>query len=303
MRDNTIDDVDVRVGRRRRHLMAFLAKPRGLSLASPCMFVQQLRDVCRIPQPVADEDRCASVRPDWRGPCVPNNHVKGMERGCAVCVRRLCARPRSAGTRALELGEDDAVALARSGHALAHCRRAIVTTSTLAHAEDNFAEMVSRYRREHGLLAVKIDPQLTAIAERQAKAMAAAGVLDHSVAGSFASRISAANTDSAAENIAVGAKTWSETFRRWQTSPGHNANLLRARADSIGFAVARNENTRFKTYWAMVIAEKSPGKKRQKQQNMQSTASEEGIPEQRANTGALPNPVNSLKNFVCKDVC
>ena len=95
-------------------------------------------------------------------------------------------------------------------------------TCTLAHAQ-NMAELISRYRREHGLSAVKTDPQLTAIAERQAKAMAASGVMDHSVAGSFSSRISGVGAERAAENIAAGTKTWAETFRIWQTSPGHNA--------------------------------------------------------------------------------
>src|SRR5262245_46647930 len=61
----------------------------------------------------------------------------------------------------------------------------VVITATLAHAED-MAEMISQYRHAHGLSAVKTDPQLTAIAERQAKAMAASGVLDHNVRGSFA---------------------------------------------------------------------------------------------------------------------
>ena len=60
--------------------------------------------------------------------------------------------------------------------------------ATLAHAEDDMAAMISQYRREHGLSAVKTDPQLTAIAERQAQAMAATGIMDHSVAGSFSSR-------------------------------------------------------------------------------------------------------------------
>ncbi len=46
----------------------------------------------------------------------------------------------------------------------------VTITSTLAHAED-MADMISRYRREHGLSTVKTDPQLTAIAERQAKAI------------------------------------------------------------------------------------------------------------------------------------
>ena len=119
----------------------------------------------------------------------------------------------------------------------------LVAMATLAHADD-MAAMISQYRREHGLSAVKTDPQLTEIAERQAKAMAAAGIMDHNVAGSFASRISGAHTGRAAENIAAGTKTWAETFRAWQTSPGHNANLLQTQADSVGVAVARNDQTR-----------------------------------------------------------
>src|SRR5438093_13433841 len=89
--------------------------------------------------------------------------------------------------------------------------------STLAHAED-MAEMISRYRREHGLSTVKTDPQLTAVAERQAKAMAASGIMDHSVAGSFGSRISSVNANRAADNIAAGTKTWEDTVSMWHNS-------------------------------------------------------------------------------------
>jgi uncharacterized protein YkwD len=71
----------------------------------------------------------------------------------------------------------------------------IVVTATLAHAED-MAEMISQYPHEDGLSAVKADLQLTAIAERQAKAMAASGIMDHNVAGSFASRVSGAHLGS-----------------------------------------------------------------------------------------------------------
>ena len=132
----------------------------------------------------------------------------------------------------------------------------VAITATLAHAED-MAET-----HAHGLSAVKTDPQLTAIAERQAKAMAASGIMDHNVAGSFAARISGARTDMAAENIAAGTRTWAETFHMWQTSPGHNANLLQSKADIVGVAVAHNEQTRYNTYWAMVIAAK-PSKKKE----------------------------------------
>jgi len=172
----------------------------------------------------------------------------------------------------------------------------LAITATLAHAED-MAEMISRYRREHGLSAVKTDPYLTAIAERQAKAMAESGIIDHSVAGSFSSRISGAHTGGAAENIAAGTKTWAETFRSWQKSPGHNANLLQARADSVGVAVARNDQTRYKTYWAMVIADKSPKKKDRK------VAAQEKNVERHESSVNSENPLTTVKNFVCKYLC
>ena len=171
----------------------------------------------------------------------------------------------------------------------------IVFASTLAHAED-VVEMISRYRREHGLSTVKTDPQLTAIAERQAKAMAASGIMDHDVAGSFGSRMSGVRTGMAAENIAAGSKTWAETFRMWQDSPGHNANLLQSKADSVGVAVARNDQTRYKTFWAMVIAEKSPKGKDRKVADGASIQRSQG-------SQTFEDPISAVKNFVCKYLC
>jgi hypothetical protein len=101
----------------------------------------------------------------------------------------------------------------------------------------------------------------------------------------------------AAENIAAGTKTWAETFRMWQASPGHNANLLQSKADSVGVAVARNDQTRYKTFWAMVIAEKSPKGKDRK------VAAEGGILERRESLGTSENPISTVKNFVCKYLC
>jgi Cysteine-rich secretory protein family len=187
----------------------------------------------------------------------------------------------------------------------------MAVTATLAHADD-LAEVVSQYRREHGLSAVKTDPQLTAIAERQAQAMAASGIMDHSVAGSFSSRISGLHLGIAAENIATGSKTWPETFRMWQNSPGHDANLLLARADSVGVAMARNEQTRYKTFWALVIAEKSPKKKEPKvatqekagqEKAGQEKAGREKVVERRESSASAENPLSMVKNFVCKYLC
>jgi uncharacterized protein YkwD len=172
----------------------------------------------------------------------------------------------------------------------------IALASTLARADD-MAEMISRYRREHGLSAVKIDPQLTAIAERQAKAMAASGIMDHDVAGPFASRMSGVRAGMASENIAAGSKSWAETLRMWQASPGHNANLLQSKADSVGVAVARNEQTRYKTFWAMVIAEKSPKAK------VRKTASQQAVSERGNNSDGAENLIGTVKSFVCKYLC
>jgi uncharacterized protein YkwD len=171
----------------------------------------------------------------------------------------------------------------------------VAITATLAHAED-MAGMISQYRHAHGLSIVKTDPQLTAIAERQAKAMAASGIMDHSVAGSFASRMSGVRTGVAAENIAAGTKTWAQTFELWQTSPGHNANLLQSKADIVGVAVAYNEQTRYKTYWAMVIAEK-PSKIEPKVAAQRETA------KRGDSAGSSANPISTIKNFVCKYLC
>src|SRR5258708_8525739 len=84
--------------------------------------------------------------------------------------------------------------------------------------------MISQYRREHGLPTVKTDARLTAVAVRQAQAMASSGIMDHDVAGSFASRIAGTNTASAAENIAAGTKTRPHTPRISKPPPPHNPN-------------------------------------------------------------------------------
>jgi hypothetical protein len=109
--------------------------------------------------------------------------------------------------------------------------------------------------------------------------------------------MSGARTGMAAENIAAGTKTWAETFRMWQTSPGHNANLLQSKADIVGVAVAHNEQTRYKTYWAMVIAEKPSKKKEPKATEERKTA------ERQESAGSSDNPISTIKNFVCKYLC
>jgi hypothetical protein len=181
---------------------------------------------------------------------------------------------------------------------------AMAITVTLAHAED-MAEMISQYRKEHGLSTVKTDPELTKAAERQARAMAASGIMDHNVAGPFASRVAGLHSGEAAENIAAGTKTWADTLRMWEHSPGHNANLLQSQADSVGVAMARNDQTRYKTYWAMVIADKAPKKKDHKGGEGKGGDGKAASGGQYVwgSYSSLGNPIASVKNFVCKYLC
>src|SRR5262245_30139043 len=86
------------------------------------------------------------------------------------------------------------------------------------------ASDISAYRRQHGLSGVSVDAGLTAIASQQAHAMARAGVLSHSVGGSFQSRVNGRGL--AAENIAAGATELSAALDMWKRSAGHRANLL-----------------------------------------------------------------------------
>src|ERR1019366_790423 len=130
----------------------------------------------------------------------------------------------------------------------------LLVTTTLARAED-VASMISQYRQAHGLAAVRTDAELTAVAEQQARAMAKSGVMDHNVAGPFATRVANVRVGRAGENLAEGTKTWAETMQLWEASAGHNANLLLSDATHVGGAVAYNEQTH-EAFRALVIGRK-----------------------------------------------
>ena len=119
------------------------------------------------------------------------------------------------------------------------------------------AEMISDYRLKHGEGRVKIDTTLNRIARDQAEAMAAKDKLDHSVLGSFSSRVASAGSERAAENIAFGYDSFPKTLDQWIASSGHRSNLLMHGASRVGVASAKSSKSG-RTYWAMVIAEERP---------------------------------------------
>lgn len=120
--------------------------------------------------------------------------------------------------------------------------------------------ILNAYRASRGLSPVRLDPALTAMAQRQADAMVAANALSHDAAGSFQARVHAAGLDAAraAENLGAGYYSTEEAFTGWRNSAGHDANLRMAEATRFGIALAKDPQTQYRAWWALVIAGDAP---------------------------------------------
>ena len=119
----------------------------------------------------------------------------------------------------------------------------------------DYAAEISAYRRAHGLSPVRADSRLSAVALKQAQAMASSGSISHSAAGSFSSRVAALRKSRAAENIAAGFLSFAETLKQWEESAGHRANLLMPGAKKVGVASVANAKSPYRMFWAMVITD------------------------------------------------
>jgi uncharacterized protein YkwD len=119
----------------------------------------------------------------------------------------------------------------------------------------DYASQISAYRRAHGLSAVRADSKLSAVALKQAQAMASSGTISHTAAGSFSSRVAGLRKSKAAENIAAGFLSFAETLKQWQESAGHRANLLMPGAKKVGVASVANARSPYRMFWTMVITD------------------------------------------------
>jgi uncharacterized protein YkwD len=120
------------------------------------------------------------------------------------------------------------------------------------------ASLISAYRRQHGLGGVSVDPALTRIAANHSRRMAEANKMAHVLPGqgSFTQKLRSGgyNPGTAAENVAAGQKTLDDVLAAWKRSPGHNRNLLMSGVTSIGVAVAVSPDSRYKTFWTLILA-------------------------------------------------
>ena len=174
-----------------------------------------------------------------------------INQGLPPCchVHRLKKRPRG------QAGDDMHRFLIRN-HASKELKTWVAVISltllvTAAWAGSDPQSEISAYRKSYGLPAVTADAKLTELARQQANAMAERRSMDHNVYASFQSRIAPYGSASAAENIAMGTKTFEETLAMWKSSYGHNANLLNRNVTRMGLASASRDGT---TYWALILA-------------------------------------------------
>ncbi len=119
------------------------------------------------------------------------------------------------------------------------------------------ASMISGYRANNGLPAVTNDPALTRLAAQQADIMAKRDKLDHSAGKPFVARLKASGYDAkgAAENISAGYHTLAEAFSGWRDSAPHRANMLLKGATRMGIAAVYTPASKYKVYWALILAE------------------------------------------------
>lgn len=118
------------------------------------------------------------------------------------------------------------------------------------------AATFNAYRASLGLAPLRLDPALSAMAQRQADAMVAANSMSHELGGGFSARLYASGVKftEAGENLGGGYHSTDEAFVGWRHSPEHDANLRLAHATHFGVALAKDPQTRYRVYWAMEVA-------------------------------------------------
>ena len=129
-------------------------------------------------------------------------------------------------------------------------------TSPVILDENAAAAAISRYRASHGLGPVVLDSSLIRAASYQAESNARAGKLSHEIGGTFDSRMARAGfgRSFAAENLSAGSNTFDEVLARWKASSEHNKNMLMPQLKRIGIARVDAPGTRYKRFWALVLA-------------------------------------------------
>ncbi len=118
--------------------------------------------------------------------------------------------------------------------------------------------LVNGYRAKNGLKPVALDPHATQAATALVQDMAKHDHMSHFGPNGqdIGKRLMGAGYPFhlAAENVAAGQPTLTGLIDDWKKSPTHSRNMLLKDAKHIGIAYEYKADTKFKTFWALVVA-------------------------------------------------
>ena len=118
--------------------------------------------------------------------------------------------------------------------------------------------LVNEYRSSKGLPALSLESHATVAAEILARDMANHDQMSHvgPNGADLQRRLGMAGYrfKVAAENVGVGQRSFTQIVEGWKQSPPHSRNMLLADAKHMGIAYEYKPDTKYKTYWTLVVA-------------------------------------------------
>jgi uncharacterized protein YkwD len=132
-----------------------------------------------------------------------------------------------------------------------------VMYSSLSHADaqvdtSTARAIISAYRLNKGIKALTLDPKLTKIASQEAQNMALRDKTNS--VDDIKKTLTSQGITGAGVNASAGYHTLAEAFSGWRDSPEHNRTMLLAGASRMGIATAYAPQSKYKVYWALIIA-------------------------------------------------
>jgi uncharacterized protein YkwD len=131
----------------------------------------------------------------------------------------------------------------------------VFDTKTRDRETRRFLVLINRYRMQKSLRPLSMDRTLQRAAQWMSDDMAAKSYLSHndSRGRDPFKRLAAFgynyNTNKG-ENVAAGQKTAEEALESWQSSKGHNRNMLDPQFTVIGIGFSYEKNSKYGWYWA-----------------------------------------------------
>lgn len=124
------------------------------------------------------------------------------------------------------------------------CVSGLVTAQKKTSSEQDLMDAVNRERKERELSILKWDEGLARAARKHAELMAEQKILEHQLPDEPELAVRAHDAGARFSHITenIGVADWANAFHEgWMHSPGHRANILDPRIDSIGIGVVEEE--------------------------------------------------------------